>query len=51
MGTRRIVGFKHFLQVLFAARVVLVGRPVSVKLVPNLAIFLLLFSFIDEWMR
>lgn len=44
------VAIDHLFHVLLSFGVMLVGRPVRVKLVADLSVFLLLICFLDEWM-
>ena len=50
IGPLRLITIKHLFHVLFAARMVFVSRPVSIKLVANLSILLLLVSLLHERM-
>ena len=45
-----LIAIEHFLKILFAARMMLISSPIGVKLVANLAVFLLLISLLHKWM-
>ena len=44
----RLIAIEHFFHVLFAAGVMLIGRPVGVELVAELSILLLLICLLDK---
>jgi len=51
VGAGTIIMLKDLLEVLFAARVMLICRPIRVEFVPNFAVFFLLLRLVNERVR